>query len=487
MQRLKLGFPDIVFIAVFAIALASGSQMLGIDSDLGRHIALGNLTLDERIIPTHDLLSHTRVGLHRPPYEWLSQVVTALAYRILNMDGVILLTALTLGITFSLVYKYSNQRSNSHLPPLFITFTTIGASTIHWLPRPHIITFLFLALWIEHLEKLTNGELTNKRYVFPVIMLIWANMHGGFIFGVLIWGAYIAGWLWDMWQGKANKKAGSDLVIVGITSFIATVITPDLWHNWDAVLNNRSAFILNRTVETMRPDLSAPSIIPFTLLLSLTLISFSVNRRTIKASHLFMITGLGIMSLMMARNIPLFAIASTPILSAQVNKLLSKSKTWTQISKRFAGFGAAPTLSFWPAVAAIIALIYFANFNLKYEHSFFRFDPAVFPVDAVTFLKENPQQGNMFNEFNWGGYLEYKLFPDYKVFLDSQSDFYGEPLMREYDQIIAATGDWMDLLGKYQVEWVIVPSNSPLGKAIADNAEWNILYEDPTAIIGIQK
>ncbi len=445
MQKLRLGLTDIVFIAVFTIALAFGSQMLSIDSDLGRHLALGNYMLDERIVPTRNLLSHTRAGFSRPPYEWLSQVILALAYRLLNLDGVILLTALTLAITFSLVYKNSSQRSDSPLLAFFITFLVVGASIIHWLPRPHIITFLLLVLWIECLEKLTNGEVKNM-VIFPVVMLCWANLHGGFVFGVLVWIAYFAGWLWDSWRDKPNRQVGRNLAFAGTASLMATIITPDLWHNWDAVLNNKSTFILNRTVETMRPNLSDLSILPYTFLLALTFILFTINRKTVKASHFFLIIGFGIMSLLMARNIPLFAIVCAPILSNEASKYFSKLQTWEKINKRFAGFGAISKHSVWPITTIMIAVVYFASINLNNERSFYQFDPTVFPVDATAFLQEFPIQGNMFNEFNWGGYLEYKLFPNNKVFLDSQSDFYGEPIMREYDQLIAANGDWMNLL-----------------------------------------
>jgi len=457
--------------------------MLGIDSDLGRHLALGNYILDERIIPTRDMLSHTQAGFSRPPYEWLSQVIFAIAYRLLNLDGVILLTALALAITFALVYKYSSLRSDSPLPALLITFLVVGASIIHWLPRPHIITFLLLVIWIEALEKLANGELTKKLYVFPIIMLFWANLHGGFVFGILVWLAYLAGWLWDTLQGKSNRQIGKSLIIAGITSLMATVMTPDLWHNWDAVLNNKSAFILNRTVETMRPDLSDLSIFPYAFLLVLLFFFFVVNRKTVKASHVFLMIGFGTMSLLMARNIPLFALACAPILSRNAGDYLSRFKLWERINKRFAGFGEIATLSVWPIVAAIFAVVYFAAFNFKYERSFYQFDPTVFPVEATAYVQKHLLQGNMFNDFNWGGYLEYKLFPKNKVFLDSQSDFYGEHLIREYDQIIAANGDWVMLLDKYQVEWAIIPSQASLKQALQNKLNWDIVYQDAIATI----
>lgn len=485
--NLKPTLSDIIFITVLILALALGSQMLSIDSDLGRHLALGKYILDERIVPTRDLLSHTRAGSPRPPYEWLSQVIFAITYRILKLDGVIVLTALILATGFKLVYKYSSARSKAPTLSLLLTFIAISASTLHWLPRPHIITLLLLVIWIENLERVANNDTKAKLLTFPLIMMLWTNLHGGFIFGILAWFAYFCGWIWDKSQGNAGKQLRNNLLFIGITSLIATIITPDLWHNWDAVLNNRSAFILNRTVETMRPDLTSPSVIPYTVLLILTSVFFILNRQSAKPSHFFLLAGFGIMSLMMARNIPLFVIACTPILSSMVSNYFARSKSFTKINKQFTEHKTPRTLSIWSAIATIATLVYFIIFNFTHEETFYKFNPAIFPEGAASFIQENPQQGNMFNEFNWGGYLQYRLFPDEKVFLDSQSDFYGEDLMRTYDQIISANGDWQAALDSFNVDWAIIPVNSPLAKEITNNTEWQIIYEDTTALIGSKK
>lgn len=487
MRKLKAPrLPDIIFASVLLLALALGQQMLSIDSDLGRHLTLGNYMLDTRIIPTHDLLSHTRTGLSRPPYEWVSQIIFALAHRLLGLDGVILLISILIALTFTLIYQFTNRRSNSSLISLLFIFLAAGASSIHWLPRPHIFTFLFLAIWIELLERLT-GNKPIKTYIFPVIMLFWVNMHGGFIFGILAWMAYFAGWIWEAWRKKADKPIGWKLLAIGSTSLIATVITPDFWRNWEAVLNNRSSFILNRTIETMRPNLVDPSVIPFTLLLFLTILFFILHWKTIRPSHLFLLLGLSFMSLLMARNIPLFTIACISILSNLSVKSLSKSKAWTQLENRFSGFNSGHGQSFWSVAVAGIAITWFAYFNIKSLHPFYEFDRGAFPVNAVRYLEENPQSGNMFNEFNWGGYLLYQMWPEYNVFLDSQSDFYGEDLMREYDQIMNANDDWQNLLQKYDVDWLIIPSNSPLAGEISNTLTWEIIYSDNTSMIGIQK
>lgn len=478
-------FDDIVFVTVFLAALLTGTQMLGIDSDLGRHLVLGDYILDLHGIPTKDILSHTLTGHSRPPYEWASQVVFAVSHRILRLDGVILLTAAIISLTFLLLYQHSNRRSNSPLISLLLIFLAAPATSIHWLPRPHMVTILLLVIWIDKLEQMRKGN-PIRLSSFPMIMLIWANLHGGFIFGLLALGAYGAAWAWERWMNKTTDQTGRTIFLAGILSLAASVVTPDLWRNWGAVLNNRSVYILSRTTETMPPVLTDPTMFPFTLLLFLTIVLFAIHLKSSSASHIFLLTGLGFTALLMARNIPLFAVACVPILSELSEKTLTRYGAWSRFEKRFAGFGATSRLSPLVIVPVLLAALFFAAHNLKTNTSFFQFDPQVFPVRASDWLDENPQQGNMFNEFNWGGYLLDRMWPHQRVFLDSQSDFYGEPLMREYETMLLAQGNWLDLLGKYQVDWVIIPPESPLADSLK-NTGWVLLYGDETAVILARK
>jgi hypothetical protein len=313
-------------------------------------------------------------------------------------------------------------------------------------------------------------------------MLLWANLHGGFIFGILAWAAYFAGWLWGRWRNKTHNLIGIKLVAVGITSLIATIITPAFWRNWEAVLNNRSTFILNRTIETMRPDLTDTSVLPFTFLLFLTILFYSLYRKNFKAHHFFLLTGLGIISLLMARNIPLFAIACSPILSEMGGRSLSRFKTWTQIEERYASLGITSRQSVYSITAILLTLIYFIFIRFTNDQPVYTFDTRVFPVKAATYLETNPQNVKMFNEFNWGGYLLYRLWPEEQVFIDSQTDFYGEGLSREYVQVASLQLGWENILSKYDVEWVIMQPEQPLVGALLER-DWVTLYQDSTAII----
>jgi hypothetical protein len=475
------GLDDIIFVVVFILVLASGSQMLSIDSDLGRHLTIGNYILDQRIIPIRDLFSHTLPNQPRPPYEWLSQILFAFFNRLLGLDGVILFTAITIALTFTLVFKLAARRCESPIISFLLTCLAVGATSLHWLPRPHIITFLLLAIWIGNLEQLRKGK-PIRLFTFPLIMLFWANLHGGFVFGMLTWGAFFAGWLWDKWQKNADNRIGWKLLIVGVASLTASTITPDLWHNWEAVLNNRSPFIISRTAETMPPNLTTPSIFPFTILLVLTALLFLVNYKTLSASQFFLLTGLGFISLVMARNIPLFVIACTPTAAELAKTSLLRLQGWKQIEGRFPAFGRQSRWHITPLVVSFLTVAIFTNRYFNKYQTIFQFNPQVFPVQAMNWLEIHPQSGRMFNEFNWGGYILYRTWPQQQVFLDSQSDFYGESFMKEYERVTSMQGDWENLLVKHQVDWVIIPHAWPLAKEL-NTQGWEIVYEDQTAVI----
>ena len=86
----------------------------------------------------------------------------------------------------------------------------------------------------------------------------------------------------------------------------------------------------------------------------------------------------------------------------------------------------------------------------------------------------------MFNDLNWGGYLELNLHPQ-KTFVDSVADVTGEVTM-DYEIILTTSNGWENLLKEYNIEWIIIKTDSTLARALLDQG-WNILYEDETAVI----
>ena len=112
-----------------------------------------------------------------------------------------------------------------------------------------------------------------------------------------------------------------------------------------------------------------------------------------------------------------------------------------------------------------------------------QFDATRQPVAAVAYLKTHPLEGHMFNQFVWGGYLLHELWPTQRVFIDGQTDFYGDAVTQEYLDVEAVKPDWRDVLDRHDVQWIIYASDSPLEQILIASGEWDAVYRDSVAVI----
>jgi hypothetical protein len=106
-----------------------------------------------------------------------------------------------------------------------------------------------------------------------------------------------------------------------------------------------------------------------------------------------------------------------------------------------------------------------------------------FPVAAANFLSAQGIRSQVFNPDYWGGYLIYRLGPDYKVFMDDRHDFYGEAFVRDYIKVKAIQPGWQEVLQKQKVKWVLAPSDWALPNVLKELPQWKVLYDDHQAII----
>jgi hypothetical protein len=475
---------DILFIATLVASFLLGSRMLSIDSDLGRHLAIGDYILNNRIVPTKDIFSHTLTGTERPPYEWLTQFLFAISNRVAGLDGVVLMVSIVIAFSFTFLYVQAAKRSGMPLTSLFLTILAMSASSLHWLPRPHIITFLFLALLLERLETVQRGD-TVAIWQLPLLMLFWVNLHGGFIFGFLVLLAYLTGWAWEKWIKKSDPESANwrqlwhGFLLMGLASFL----TPDGLGSWEAVLNNHSHYILSRTLETMPPGIHQVGTWPFFFLVILSVVFLLSARKQTQASHVFLLAGMACMGLFMARNIPLYAISAAFVLPLWAKESLHTWNKWIKVEERMIRLQKPLHGVLWPILMGLGLTICIVGRQVVQGDTLLQFDQRVFPTQAVDWLEKHPQSGHMFNEFNWGGYLLYRLWPDKRVFVDSQTDFYGEKMMREYEQVITASEGWENVLARYDVSWVILPQKARLTKVLQIRAGWETIYKDETAVI----
>jgi hypothetical protein len=499
---------DLVFIGLLLATAVYGPRMLNTDGDLGRHLTIGRHILATGAVPTRDLWSHTRLGSELVPHEWLAEVLFALADGLAGLDGVVWLTGVVIAATFWGQARWLLGRGYNAYLVLVLVLWAAGAASLHWLTRPHVFTYPFALAFAWQLDswrlQAERGE-TPRRALWrlPLLFAFWANLHGAYIVGLVLVGLHGAAavWAWLRGAGAPAARWLRDLALTFGLCLAAGLLNPagaGLLLNSVGYLGNR--YLVDRTIEYRSPDFHQVATWPFAGLVLLTVLLAGRARRGSLHSGAGLLVLLAWLAfgLYAQRNIPLFALVGVPVLVELADGALREpagaGRRWAarlvaageragRVDRSLAG-------GLWAGLAALA----FAGLLVAGRsgdpapapaQATYRFSSRVFPVAAADYLAANPPAGRMFNEFIWGGYLLNRLWPGQLVFIDGQTDFYGEALTREYAQVSDLAPGWEDVLARYRVDWIIVPVASPLGRWLAAGRApaWQTLWRDDTAVI----
>lgn len=475
---------DIIFISIFFAAILLGPRMLNVDGDLPRHLAIGKHVLQGNFPPTNDIFSHTRFDSPFAPHKWLSGVMFYISYAFYKEKGIVILSAIVLAATFSLIYADGVARTNKRLVLAFLVVWGAAVSSLHWITRPHLFTMLLLAIWLIWNERLASGKKISLWY-FPVLMLVWNNIHGEFISGFLVTIACLGGWIWDYFFNRLEADAitGKRIGLVLLMITVVSVLNPVSFRAWSTVTSwIGNDYLMSHTQETVPPDFSQAKFLILLALIVLSVLMLAMKRESVPTRHAIILIGFSAMTLISARNVHLYGVVAPFALASTL-----KGRPTVPLVKRYedllAQFESRLKGIVWPVFAVLICVVLFAITPLGQAQ---RFSPIYFPIQAVEWLKTHPQEGEMFNPFDWGGYLSLTLWPEKRVFIDSQGDVYGEAFIREYEQVITLTAGWQSVLDKYHVSWALVPWNWPLASALTDEG-WLEVYGDSTALILVRQ
>jgi hypothetical protein len=475
---------DIVFLSVFSFILLFGSNLFR-DGDPGRHITIGRYFIEHQTILTHDIFSYTMYNQPFTPQEWLAQVAYGGFYMLLGMNGVILLSALLISIMVVLVYREIIRRGVPYLVAFILALWCAAMTSAHWLARPHLFTLLYIVIWTPRLIRLTKGE-AIPLWQFPLLMLFWANTHGAFIAGFVIWGIIFAGWIWENFSNLRQKRIEiRNLLIVGGTSLAVTFINPVGWRLW----MNSISYITNRYLtgfsrEYRSLDYHSIGAWPFLLFITVAFFVLTRNWKKIPLSESLLIAGWLPLALYSGRNMPILAVISTPIMASYLLPAIENSPMMLKLTKPINTLERQLRGFVWSFVIVILVIFYMATgHTTDFSKKGYQFNSTEFPVEAVNWLESHPQTGNMYNDCGWGGYIIFRMWPNIRVFIDSQTDFYGEQFTRQYEQIFNADEGWREDLKRYNIQWMLVPPDSNIAKVLQSDPNWSIIYQDQTAVI----
>ncbi len=481
---------DILFLSVFLYLAFSIGQGLLNDADAGWHIRVGEYVLNTRSVPRYDIFSFITPPIPWTAHEWLAEVVMAMIHQNFGLTGIALFFSFMISMVYYLLFKMLRTCDGNILIAVLVAVLVIVASPMHWLARPHVFTQLFLIIWYIVLDGYQSGKPRRYLLVLPMTMLLWVNMHGGFIIGFFLLGIYLIGNILEAFFAQKENRLASRVKVreLGVVVFLclfACLANPRGYHlllfPFNVVGNK---YLMDHVVEFISPNFHEPLMVKYLLFMLIGLLALS--RKRLSAIELLLIIVFLNMALFSIRHVPLFALVMAPIIVRQATAVFGgcNGRFANLVRKKGEGIAAVDASArgvTW-LVAGVAAVALCAATGMIH----FGFNPKIKPVAAVEFLQREPIQGNMFNNDQIGGYIIYAAHQRYKVFFDGRSDMYGVERMKEYNKVMGFEPGWEKVLEKYRITWIIFDAKSMLSRFLLSNDHWRLIYADKVANIFVK-
>jgi hypothetical protein len=514
MRRLLPALPEVILIAAAPCLLLSlQGAFLGEDGDVAWNLRIGQYILAHGL-PRTEFMLQTTLGRPTVYFEWLAQLIYGMALRTGGLNGVAALAAILAALELALLFSALRRRQ---VPlPLALLLTLAGALLIssNWAARAEHFTVLLTFLWSELLFAYWRSGDRRLLWIFPVSALLWANLHPGFIGGLLMLGAASAlAWLFPKRRGKARPV---ELSIATLGALAVTLVNPWGVGLWPHILAHLADPLVPATTrEFLSPDfhtLYAQVFLALLLLLVASWIWIAYHRLpgeplgpsgvTSEAAFSPLAFALALLWTLLAlqsvRFVALWAMVALPILGASLTVALRQyrpeleSRRYpvlqyvSRIESRLQAADASAVRGLWSGLmVALLLVVVLGGGRLPGSGEPLlrvQFDPHTFPVAAADQLAEHGlPPGNGFTTYTWGSYLDYAL-PAYHPFVDSRSDTYGRKILQQYLDIVGLSPDWRSLLAHYHIRWALLPTGEPLAQALALSPDWRCELADSKGV-----
>jgi len=487
---------DLLFVAILAtLVFTPLSVKLLNDAGTGWHIRTGQTILANHEIPRFDPFS-AQIKLPWFAWEWLYDVVIGALDAWCGLNGVVWFTAVIIALVFAWTFRLLLSRGTNLVAGILLTLMAIGASMIHFLARPHVLSWLFVVAWLrvlEGTESQATGSVRNRKLWFlPLLMAVWVNVHGGFLLGFVLLFAYWLGALWSWWSLSESRleeslekiaagKRSRDLFLVGLVSLVASLINPYGWKLHEHIygyLTNR--FLMNHIDEFQSPNFHNIAPQCFLVLVLIAVAVLAVRGRRLPLAHILILLFAILAGLYSARNIPTSSILLLLIIAPHLPSMGLKTffHRMSVIDSRLKGH-------LWP-VAATVATLVVASIGGKLMDA--HFDPHRMPVGAINYLESTGTRAPILSPDYWGGYVIYRLYPHNNVVIDDRHDFYAQEdlyrgqFLKSYLTMMHVEPQWETFL-KWHDDCVVMPRNSALAAIMGKTSDWRTVYADDVAVV----
>jgi len=448
-----------IIAALCGFALTAFAPQIFHDGDTWWHLAAGNWMLAHQTVPTRDVFSFSFAGQPWTAHEWLAEILMAVSYRAAGWSGLHLLFGSAFGAT-ALIVAHALRRRLDFTPALLTSVMALACVSASLLARPHLLVLPLLALWTASLVEARAQDRAPSPWL-ALVMLVWANLHGSFAFGL----GLVAALGLEAVVASSNKAiAARQWGIFFGTGLIAALITPQglsgLLFPFRLLLMPGLAGVGERAPS----DVTHLS--PFTIALLAMLVVLALGKIKLPLMRAVLIAALTYLALGHARHVMLFGIAA-PLLASPALAAAWPAK-------------AGQPRSLGIPVMALAALLLLARLVFPAERS----EDKVSPLAAVAAVPKALRSEPVLNAYDYGGYL---IFNDVKVFIDGRTDMYATDFLSQDDRINEGDSETIaKTLSRYRIAWTIFPAGSPTVAALDHLPGWHRLHSDPNAVVHVK-
>jgi tetratricopeptide (TPR) repeat protein len=458
------------------------------DPDIGTHLKAGKWIVENRAVPAKDTFTFTVNDHDYLDANWLFQVLSYGIYLLAGYNGLSVFVAM---LSLSLLLGFLLGSRISGIPPGISCLVILAGFLLietRITLRPEMFTFLYITVMMMVLDSWYHYR-KNRLYLLPAIMLLWCNMHGLFVLGLVIIAVYLVSLL-----ARDRRPDGTFSLWAGI-SVLACLINPYFFKGFTFPLELFTRLdtgnIFHQHIKELKSfyqmDRLVAKDILFIAYAGVTVLAAIVTFRRRKIHELILLAVFLYLALAGIRNIALFAVVTVPLLSGSLEDILSRLR---QKEIRVAGIlqdrGLAVTgIALYILLLAGLGLrlltdAYYTG-NASYNRTGAGVDVRHLPAGAAGFLAGNRLDGRILNSLSFGGWLSWAI--PQPVFIDGRLEVIGEKL---YDEVQESwSGGLGSLLEKYKPDLILYNYEKyyPWTVQLARIPGWKVIWLDGFSVV----
>jgi len=488
-----------IFLLIFIIFIIIFSLQKIDNFDIWWHLRTGKWIWQNKAVPHYEIFSYTHEGKEWIDFTWGFQSIAYIIYHFFDINGLIIFKSLIIVIIFFFLYKNLQLLTQNSIFIFVLLIWAFLISSFRLMVRPHILSFLFIVIFLYGLNFYCKQRKVKYLLILIPIYILWINTHGSFIMAILLTGAYLFGEV--CMNLKVQVKDAFKIVSIrDLTFFLLSLIILSIVNPYGYKLlyfvlfshSGESKESLYHIVEWRR--------LPFKALFCFNLGKRVLYWQLLFWSLFFIFIGHIFFSIYKKRHLN-FLILRDIIIFIIFTYLCLKHFRFSAIFT----FVMIPVFAYWTnellrykvtkfiLLGLFLLMIYFSVKITYFDHNFkknlgFGIVKVKYPIYVTEFLKQNSIKGNIFNTYGFGGYLIWKLYPKYKVFIDGRTPtIYPVNFFWQYRIIEGGNTEvFKKIQKKYNIN-IVITKKEEFAHQLIKTKNWKLIAFDDKSFLVVKK